>query len=34
MKRQKVNCLEYIRWSELGKQNIETKTVYWLENLK
>ena len=34
MKREKVNFLEYIWWSELGKQNIQTKKVYWLDNFK
>ena len=34
MKREKVNFLEYIWWSELGKQNIQTKRVYWLDNFK
>ena len=34
MKREKVNFLEYIWWSELGKQNIQTKKVDWLDNFK
>ena len=34
MKIEKVNFLEYIWWSELGKQNIQTKKVYWLDNFK
>lgn len=34
MKRQKVHSLEYIRWSELGKQNMQNKKVYWLDNFK
>ena len=34
MKREKVNFLEYIWWSQLGKQNIQTKKVYWLDNFK
>ena len=34
MKREKVNFLEYIWWSELGKQNIQTKKVYLLDNFK
>ena len=28
MKRQKANSLENIKWSELGKQNIQAKKVY------
>ena len=34
MKTEKVNFLEYIWWSELGKQNIQTKKVYWLDDFK
>ena len=29
MKRQKANSLDNIAWSELGKQNIQAKKVYW-----
>ena len=29
MKRQKENSLENITWSELGKQKIQPKKVYW-----
>ena len=29
MKKQKENSLENITWSELGKQNVQAKVVYW-----
>ena len=33
MKRQKANSLENITWSELGKQNIQGKKVYYYQAL-
>ena len=29
MKKQKENSLENITWSEMGKQNVQAKEVYW-----
>ena len=29
-KKQKENCHDGITWSEMGKQNIQAKEVYWL----
>ena len=33
MKKQKGNSHEGITWSEMAKQNVQAKKVYWLENL-
>ena len=33
MKKQKENSLEGITWSEMGKQNVQAKEVYWLQGL-
>ena len=31
MKKQKENSLENITWSEMGKQNVQAKEVYYAE---